>query len=105
MPCLLRAMQQPLEGPAIYYIDAIGLHREFQEEVEERARKELAKEVESSGTSTGAQYQATSANSDATIYRSNGNGYGSKPAVIIATPPDLQVSSATGHSCLRFPAI
>lgn len=76
------------------HVDGLPFIREFQEEVEERARRELVEEVEFNGASSAPQYQATSAYSDAPIYRSNGKGFGSKPPVVITAPPDLQVSTA-----------
>lgn len=53
----------------------------------------MVKEVDSGGASSAPLYQSTSAYSDAPIYRSNGKGFGSKPSVVIAAPPDLQVFS------------
>lgn len=64
--------------------------REFQEEVEERAQRELLVSVPDSGSST--SYEATvSAFSTAPVYSSNGRitaGNGRQP--VVATPPDLQ---------------
>lgn len=66
------------------------MNREFQEEVEERAQRELSQSLSNSGTTViyenGATYTSTP------VYSSNGAitaGNGRQPVVI--APPDLQV--------------
>ncbi|BDA45011.1 probable thylakoid lumen protein sll1769 [Coccomyxa sp. Obi] len=63
--------------------------REFQEEVEERAQRELSQSLSNSGS--GARYENSSTYTSTSVYSSNGAitaGNGRQP--VVTPPPDLQ---------------
>ena len=83
--------------------EVLPVCREFQEEVEERARREISHSRDSAGSvSTGGAAYASPTSMTMQGGRASSNG--APPAsrqAVIATPPDLQVALRSSASSLR----